>query len=150
MAEKYGFTADEKSQLREQRKAEREQKKGERLEKTRARNSRHAENVRIFDVFRYVMVLMLTILVVSVLMDTDRDVSLVGILDYLESAPTINLEIFNLVDNLRLTADWNSFNFFRDFLKIFVGAMQFVATLGGILWNAIFYLFGFVKWIFLG
>lgn len=150
MAEKYGFTADSKSQKREQRNAERERKKGERLEKARNRNTFHSQNVRTFDVVSILLTLMFTILLVSVLTDTNREISLVGVLDYLESMPTIDFSMFKLITNFEVTANWGVFNFARDIWNLMLGVTQFLATLAGILWNALFYFFGFLRWVFIG
>lgn len=150
MAEKYGFTADSKSQSREQKKALREQKKGERLQKQKDWNSRHSANVRVFDIVSIVLVLMFTILLFSVLTNNDRDVSLYGILDFLSQAKTITITDIQIVENLTITANWGVFNFLRDWLNLFVGFFEFIAVLGSILINSFVYFWQFVKWIYIG
>lgn len=150
MSERYGFTVEEKSQSRERRKAEREQKKGERLEKTRARNSRHAENVRFFDLFGVVGGLLLGLALVFALSNPERELSFFGLLDFLSNAPQFDLQDLQFLGNLTQNGNWGFFNFLRDFFNMLVNGLQGVLNVGVILLNTVSYFWTFVSWVFIG
>lgn len=68
-------------------------------------------------------------------------------LETLESVPNLSNSWLSNVD-LSITADWDKFNFLRDFLNLFIEPIEIVFTMINGIGQVLIYVFYFIKWLF--
>ena len=99
-----------------------------------------------FSIFISVMSTIMFLLLIITLFRTligrgDKILTFEGLLNFLNNFPSFDIE--NL-PNLTINGDWGIFNFFRNFLNIYTGALNLLIFLCANLYNAYrFILYGF-------
>lgn len=99
-------------------------------------------------IFKVITFILLVSCLVGVLVDSSYEFQgTTTLLKTLSTAPVMDSAL--LLDLIpSISADWGLFNWFRDFLNLFVSAINLLIFFGGNMLNVLIYVFYFLKDIF--
>lgn len=101
--------------------------------------------VKLFSIF---LIIILLVVLVGRLTNNNRDISFTYLLKEFTNMPQIDLGSLSFNTSL-ITDDWNSFNFLRDFINLFIPLLDVLKFLGLMLVQGVLALFHLVKIIFI-
>lgn len=94
--------------------------------------------LRVFTKVGFILLMFLLIINVFafVLFGTaSQPITFTALLDQMKNAPTVDITIGAISDEIKITTDWGVFNGLRDFINIFVYLLAFIIWCGTILYN---------------
>lgn len=123
------------------------QEQRERTVKNWQKQDRAEKREKTFSILGIVAVILLVATVFSVLRGDQEQITFRGFLEFLQTAPSIDLEWLNW-SALDL-GDWGLFNFLKEIIDFLVSVINVFAFAGTMLVQAVMYVLWFLKWLLL-
>lgn len=111
------------------------------------KQDRAEKREKTFSILGIVAVILLVATVFSVLRGNQEQVTFRGFLEFLQTAPSLDLEWLNW-SALNL-GDWGIFNFLKEIINFLVSVINVFAFAGTMLVQAVMYILWFSKWLLL-